>query len=558
MTRIRLLLAIRKLSAFKMSETAFSPNSETCCAEKDRPIHEKQKLSPIKPGQSEYAVNRAADSDGFGPCGTMPVKIKYFRFHMVRFTFLITVSFLTVCFFCSPAIALQPSLIYPGKSWQKAKSPEQLGWSSEKLAATQAYSERIGSAAVMIVENGIVVDVWGKIKVKFQNHSMRKPLLSALIGIHVTEGHIDLSKTLEELGIDDNEPSLTKVEKQATIADLIKARSGIYHPALYEAPGMKAVRPKRHSHAPGTFYYYNNWDFNALGTIFEQETKTKIFEEFNRRIAEPLQMEDFNVNDCHYVTGNDSIHPAYPFRMSARDLARFGLLYLREGRWKNKQIVSSDWVRESTATHSVIGSYRGYGYMWGTTENGGPYPNIHVKQRIFGHSGLGVHFLKVLPSRQLVIVHRVNTDKPGPYPTPSQLGRLMWLILDAAGETEIGESPYIESAKGIRLTADNYKELLGEDTFTVQGMTPPGLTEESERSFTMLVFPDGNMSFLQEVFQDTGKWWFKGNKFCSQWKRLRSGRKECVYLVIDEKTLKVYSPDGTASDSPLKIIREDP
>jgi CubicO group peptidase (beta-lactamase class C family) len=282
---------------------------------------------------------------------------------MLRFTLLITACFFVIFSFCSPAIALQPTVIYPGESWQKAKSPELLGWSPEKLAAAQAYSKQIGSAAVMIVEDGIVVDSWGAIARKYQLHSMRKPLMSALIGIHVNEGHIDLSKTMEELGIDDNEPSLTRAEKQATVADLIKSRSGIYHLALGEAPGMKAMRPERHSYAPGTFYYYNNWDFNAVGTIFEQETGAKIFEEFSRRIAKPLQMEDFNVIDCWYDTGTESRHPYYGFRMSARDLARFGLLYLRKGRWKNKQIVSSEWVRESTATHSVIGSYRGYGYI---------------------------------------------------------------------------------------------------------------------------------------------------------------------------------------------------
>jgi len=480
---------------------------------------------------------------------------------MLRFTFLITVSFLAACSFCSPTIALQQTVIYPGESWQKAKSPELLRWSSEKLATAQAYSERIGSAAVMIVEDGIMVDVWGEITRKYEIHSMRKPLMSALIGIHIAEGHIDLSKTMAELGIDDNEPSLTKVEKQATVADLIKSRSGIYHPALGEAPIMKAMRPERHSHAPGTFYYYNNWDFNAVGTIFEQETGAKIFEEFNRRIAKPLQMEDFNVDDCWYDTGTESRHRYYGFRMSARDLARFGLLYLRKGRWKNKQIVSSEWVRESTATHSVIGSYRGYGYMWSTSENGGPYPNIHVKQRTFGHSGLGVHFFKVLPSRNLVIVHRVNTDKPGPYPKSNQLGRLLWLILDAAGETEIGENPSIEAARGVRLIADNFKELLERGTLTVRGMTPPGLVERSEKSFIVSFFPDGNLSFfrgdvsLKGGFEDTGTWWFEGNKFCNQWKRLRSGKKDCVYLVLDKKTLKTYSLNGTL-DSQLRIIQE--
>jgi CubicO group peptidase (beta-lactamase class C family) len=423
--------------------------------------------------------------------------------------------------------------VYPGKSWQRTATPGQLGWSSEKLVAARAYSEQIGSAAVMVVDDGTVVDAWGDVTRKFQCHSMRKSLLSALIGIHVEEGHIDLSKTLKEMGIDDNEPSLTETEKQATIGDLIKARSGIYHPALFEHPIMKAIRPERHSHAPGTFYYYNNWDFNALGTIFEQETETKIFEEFDRRIAKPLQMEDFKVSDCHYVTGYDSIHPAYPFRMSTRDLARFGLLFLREGRWKNKQIVSSEWVRESTATHSVIGSYRGYGYMWSTSENGGPYPNIHVKQRIFGHSGLGVHFFIVLPSRSLVIVHRVNTDKPGPYPKSNQLGRLLWLILDAAGEKEIGENPYIEAAKGVRLTADNLKETL-EGSSLREGASVVSATR------------DGTMSVLMEgKLIDTGKWWTEGDKFCSQWKRIREGKKACRFLVLDGTILKWFDLDGT-------------
>ena len=77
-----------------------------------------------------------------------------------------------------------------------------------------------------------------------------------------------MSSTLAELGIDDNEPSLTDVEKRATVRDLLTARSGVYHPALYETPGMAAMRPLRGSHLPGTHWYYNNWDFNALGTIY--------------------------------------------------------------------------------------------------------------------------------------------------------------------------------------------------------------------------------------------------------------------------------------------------
>jgi len=117
--------------------------------------------------------------------------------------------------------------IYPSENWQKAAEPEKLGWSSAKLAEARNYSKKIRSAAVMIVDDGVVVDAWGDLTRKFYCHSIRKSFLSALIGIHIEEGNIDLSKTMEELNIDDYEPSLTPVEKQAAVFDLIRARSGI-------------------------------------------------------------------------------------------------------------------------------------------------------------------------------------------------------------------------------------------------------------------------------------------------------------------------------------------
>jgi len=428
--------------------------------------------------------------------------------------------------------------VYPGKSWQKTATPEQLGWSSEKLAAARAYSGKIGSAAVMIVDDGVVVDAWGDITRKFECHSMRKSLLSALIGIHVEEGHIDMSKTMEELGIDDNEPSLTATEKQATVADLIKARSGIYHPALGESPGMKAGRPDRHSHAPGTFWYYNNWDFNALGTIFEQETGTKIFQEFDRRLAKPLQMEDFKVDDCRYLTGDDydtgelSIHPYYLFRMSARDLARFGFLFLREGRWRNQQMIPARWVRESTASHSKIGPESGYGYMWWTGVKGGLFPNVRVKEHSFYASGYRGHRVIVLPYRKLVIVHRVHTDRSGQSVDSRQIGQLLWLILAATGETDIGEDPSIEAAKGVRLTADNLKETLAGSSIR-------------EGASVVSISRDGTMSIsIEGKLVDTGKWWTQGDRFCSQWKKIWEGKKACRFLVLDGTILKWFYLDG--------------
>src|SRR5947207_13308674 len=120
----------------------------------------------------------------------------------------------------------------------------------------------------MVVSGGRVVAEWGEPTRRFNVHSIRKSFVSALYGIHVRDGRIDLSATMESLGIDDNEPSLTAEEKKATVHDLIEARSGGYHSALYETPGMKAGRPKRGRHARGPFWYSNNRDCNVLGTVF--------------------------------------------------------------------------------------------------------------------------------------------------------------------------------------------------------------------------------------------------------------------------------------------------
>ena len=165
-------------------------------------------------------------------------------------------------------------------------------WSAAALEDAKRHAEAIGSAAFMVVDGGEVVTQWGDVERRYKCHSIRKSLLSALIGLHVESGAIELGKTIGELGIDDRE-SLTGREKAAKVIDLLMARSGVYHPAGYETDFMRNLKPARHSHGPGAWWCYNNWDFNALGTIFEKLTGKKIYEEFRDRIAKPIGMQDF-------------------------------------------------------------------------------------------------------------------------------------------------------------------------------------------------------------------------------------------------------------------------
>ena len=239
---------------------------------------------------------------------------------------------------------------FPGASWNRISSLQAAGWSEQKLAAARNYaaSDSIHSSAVMVVQGGEVVDQWGDIDKKIDSYSVRKSLLSALYGIYASEGVIDINQTLEQLGIDDSPNPLTKEEKQARVVDLLRARSGVYHLVDFETKSMTEDRPARGSHAPGTFWYYNNWDFNVLGTIFEKKTGLKIGDAFYQRIAKPIGMQDFRPGDVFYFGGPASIHPTYHFEITARDLARFGLLYLRHGRWNQQQIIPEAWVEKSS------------------------------------------------------------------------------------------------------------------------------------------------------------------------------------------------------------------
>lgn len=291
-----------------------------------------------------------------------------------------------------------------------SSTPEQslvVGEVQSVEARLRGRAEEIGTAALLILKDDEEVFRFGDITRKYQCHSIRKPFLGALYGIYRERGDIDLDATLAELQIDDIAPELTEAEKRASIRDLLLSCSGVYHEAGGEAQSMIDARPPRGSHPPGTFFYYNNWDFNVLGTIFRQLTGEDIFEAFYEEIARPIGMRDFSPRDGTYVVESEkSSHPSYFFRMSSRDMARFGALYANGGTWKGERVVPESWIEESTSIYPVDNPGGDpYGYLWRIIP-----PEAGLGSGFY-HTGLGVHLLAVLPERRLVIVHRVDTDR---------------------------------------------------------------------------------------------------------------------------------------------------
>ena len=293
--------------------------------------------------------------------------------------------------------------------------------------------ETLPTTALMIVSDGRLVAEWGATDARFPIHSIRKSLLSLLFGRQVERGAISLDSTLAELGLDDENPPLSEAEKRATVEDLLTARSGVYHPANYEERGRASQRPARGSHEPGTFWYYNNWDFNALGTLYAEAAGRSVFEAFDDELAGPLGLQDWRLKDGRPIVSAASIHPAYTFNLSARDLARLGLLVLREGRWGDEQVVSSEWIARATRTHTEAEYSLGWGYLWWTADHGRAYPDLDVGGRAILARGLGGHVVMIVPHLDLVVVHRVNSSFPNPsnYVGARSLGRLMGLVLAA-------------------------------------------------------------------------------------------------------------------------------
>ncbi len=388
---------------------------------------------------------------------------------------------------------------YPDRNWYRYARPEEAGWSAQRLADAQSLSQSFGSAAVMVIYDGAVLAEWGQVERRYMCHSIRKSLLSALYGIAAAKGQINLEDTLGALGVEDD-TALTESEKTARVIDLLKARSGVYLPAAYETASMKKARPARGSHAPGSHWYYNNWDFNALASIYNQETEGDLFEAFKTEIADPLQMQDFELRHTYYhLEPEHSRHPAYPFRMSARDLARFGLLFLNNGKWKDSQIIPATWVQESTAAHSKA-RRGGYGYMWWTA--GGRLGELGG----YAAAGYGGQWVYVIPGAKLVVVHRADTyeDKHVDF---TSMWSILFTILNArtgppSANPQLIEIPSMPHDSGIVLSASQIDALTGsyrrDGTRVEVYETSDGLELESPRWGRYALTPRSPTEFLVE------------------------------------------------------------
>ena len=392
---------------------------------------------------------------------------------------------LSVLVFAPLAVSAQATdLRYPDETWMRYASVEDAGFDAVKLEAARATWEAMPSSAFLVIANGAVVAAWGDVGRRYMCHSVRKSFLSGLYGIYWDRGEIELNKTLADLGIDDWPDPLLESERQARILDLLKARSGVFHPAAYA--GRTDSRP-RGSEGPGRYFAYNNWDFNTSAYILMQETGADVFKDFDEYFGGPLQMEDWRVSDGYYHYERDkSRYPAYPFRMSARDAARYGLLYARSGMWDESRILSEHWVDRSSALYSIDTEIMGYGFYWWILRQP-PF----LDHGMYAALGVGNQFIAVLPKSDMVIVNRADTYEGESTPMPQLLGLIEEVLAARTGPPaqdpalsplEVTPDPLITS-----VPEEQLREFVGDWPY------PPAATGEQPETTLHITLGDGHL-----------------------------------------------------------------
>ncbi|MCW6534029.1 serine hydrolase domain-containing protein [Sphingomonas lycopersici] len=300
------------------------------------------------------------------------------------------------------------------------------------------------TSAMTVLHRGEPIFTYGDLSQVSYLASARKSLVSMLYGPSVKSGAIRLDRTLAAIGVDDL-GGLLPIECTATVRNLLMARSGIYHPAA-NAGDASALAPPRGSVKPGRRFLYNNWDFNALGAIFEIETGRKIYDAFDADIARPIGLQDWraDLQQTRNDTGK-SLYPAHHFGLSTRDMARLGQLMLDRGRWRGRPVIPASWVALTTALHtpaarvgreSPFMPQLGYGYLWWV------FDAAAVRDRAlhgaYTASGAYGQFITIVPRLQLVVAHKTAVPPPRNVSPDSYFGQILPAALKLARDAAAG------------------------------------------------------------------------------------------------------------------------
>jgi CubicO group peptidase (beta-lactamase class C family) len=265
---------------------------------------------------------------------------------------------------------------------------------------------------LLVVKDGYLIaeDYFneGSVDQKALLQSAAKSITSAMVGLALDQGCLsDVDQKMIDFFPDFADLIVDPRKNQITIRDMLQMRSG--YPAEESDPELwEAVWSGDYVHLvadapltsdPGTEFQYSNLTAHWLGVIVARACDMDLKSFGQEHLFDPLGAEIGNwrkdLDGYNWAAGE--IH------VSARDAAKFGLLYLNDGQFEGNQIIPADWVRDSLQTYSEnaydnIGDFRdiGYGYQWWSAEVGDHHVNF-----AWGHGG---QLIVLLDDLNMVVV----------------------------------------------------------------------------------------------------------------------------------------------------------
>ena len=351
---------------------------------------------------------------------------------------LVAVGWLAVALCIGTAHSVAGDMVFPAKQWEEA-TPESQSLDSDRLAFAVAYlREQAGSDGVdelIIIRNGRLVWQGDNIDKVHGVWSCTKCFTSTVLGLLIEDGKCSLDTAAKALmpELATNYPDVT-LRHFATMTSGYRAVGdeprGSYRHGPSATPFIPSEQPL--FTPPGSRFAYWDSAMNLFSLLLTKAAGEPLEVLFKRRIADPIGMNPKAWNWGDYATvdgcvvnggaGNASKH----IMISARELARFGHLFLNQGRWNGRQLVNSAWIGAATSVQvpkeipwaqpeSLIDGRGCYGFNWwvnGVSVNGETlWPK--APPTTFAASGHNNNKLFVVPEWSMVIVRMGLDEKDG-------------------------------------------------------------------------------------------------------------------------------------------------
>lgn len=274
----------------------------------------------------------------------------------------LTVSKLGTFLFLSAASGAKTTSasVFPGQDWEIA-TPESQGVDGAKLQEAVALLEKTvgkdGVHELVIVRNGRIIWQGDDIDKVHGVWSFTKSFTSTTLGLLIDDGKCTLDTKAKDVL-----PSMAAAYPEVTLRHFATMTSG-YRATNDEPQGTYTHGPSNTPFVPnpeplftppGTKFAYWDSAMNQFANVLTHLAGEPIEELFRRRIADPIGMNrakwdwgDWGPVDGIVVNGGSG-NKSGPMKISARETARFGLLFLNRGNWNGKQLISEGWVDEAT------------------------------------------------------------------------------------------------------------------------------------------------------------------------------------------------------------------